>query len=175
MMRPSVAAAFLIVTATISLSAAPPARSSAQKSPPQPGGSATATAAPQYLNVKGAGATTGNAVAQEEQLPTTVLELLTELAARMQSVEKMIEDGDLGAVWYPAIRSKDIVLSLEENHLGDLPPAQRAKTQSAVKRLTLAAWQIDAAGDLGDKKRLLALYQDFSKAIAEIQSVYETK
>jgi hypothetical protein len=44
-----------------------------------------------------------------------------------------------------------------------------------VKQLTLAAWQIDAAGDLGNKEKLLPLYRDFSAAIAEIKAVYGTK
>jgi len=44
-----------------------------------------------------------------------------------------------------------------------------------VKRLTLAAWQIDAAGDLGNRERLLPLYRDFSAAIADIQTIYGTR
>ena len=46
---------------------------------------------------------------------------------------------------------------------------------SAVKRLTLAAWQIDAAGDLGNRERLMPLYRDFSAAIEDIQKIYETR
>jgi len=59
--------------------------------------------------------------------------------------------------------------------MSDLPEAQRPKMASAVRRLTLAAWQIDAAGDLGNKERLLPLYRDFSAAIAEIEAVMETQ
>jgi hypothetical protein len=47
--------------------------------------------------------------------------------------------------------------------------------KSAVKRLTFAAWQIDAAGDLGNKERLLPLYRDFSAAVADVQAVYGAK
>jgi hypothetical protein len=43
---------------------------------------------------------------------------------------------------------------------------------SAVQRLTLAAWQIDAAGDLGNKERLLELARDFTQAIADIEGLY---
>lgn len=46
--------------------------------------------------------------------------------------------------------------------------------QSAVKRLTLAAWQIDAAGDLGNKELVQPLCQDFAAAVADIQAAYGT-
>ena len=81
----------------------------------------------------------------------------------------------MSAVWYPAIGAKDVALTLEQNHINDVPEARRAEMASAVKRLTLAAWQIDAAGDLGNRERLLPLYRDFSAAIADIQTIYGTR
>ncbi len=74
-----------------------------------------------------------------------------------------------------AIGAKDVALTLEQNHMNDVPEARRADMASAVKRLTLAAWQIDAAGDLGNRERLLPLYRDFSAAIADIQTIYGTR
>ena len=113
-------------------------------------------------------------VAREEPLPASTPELLAELAKRAQSVTKLLEEGDLGGLWYPAIGAKDVALALEEKHMNELPEAQRPKMVSVVRRLTLAAWQIDAAGDLGNKERLLPLYRDFSAAIADIQALYGT-
>ena len=80
-----------------------------------------------------------------------------------------------GGLWYPAIGAKDVALALEDNHVNDLPEAQRPKLASAVKRLTLAAWQIDAAGDLGNKDLRAAVVQDFSAAVADIQAAYGTR
>ena len=117
----------------------------------------------------------GTRSGREEALPTTTPELLAELAKRAQSVKTLLDEGNLAGLWYPAIGAKDVALALEENHMNDLPEAQRPKMASAVKRLTLAAWQIDAAGDLGNKERLLPLYRDFSAAIADIQAVYGTR
>ena len=90
-------------------------------------------------------------------------------------MKTLLEEGNLGGVWFPAIGAKDIALALEEKHIKELPEAQRPKMARAVKRLTLAAWQIDATGDLGNKERLLPLYRDFSAAVADIQSVYGTR
>ena len=103
-----------------------------------------------------------NAIRPEEPLPTTTAGLLTELANRAQSVKALLDEGNLGGLWYPALRAKDVAVALEENHVSDIAEAQRSKMASAVKRLTLAAWQIDAAGDLGNKERLLPLYRDFA-------------
>jgi Copper binding periplasmic protein CusF len=117
----------------------------------------------------------GNSIAPEEVLPTTTTELLAELEKRAQSVKTLLEQGNLGGLWYPAIGAKDVALALEQNHLNDVPEARRAEMASAVKRLTLAAWQIDAAGDLGNRERLLPLYRDFAAAIADIQTIYGSR
>ena len=111
----------------------------------------------------------------EEQLPTTTPELVAELAKRAQAVGKALDQGDLTGLWYPAIGAKDVALALEENHISELPEGQRPRMMSAVKRLTMAAWEIDAAGDLGNKERLLPLYRDFSAAVADIQSIYASR
>ena len=181
---PSLAVSLPVPTAARSKPQTPPpavAASAASSAPTEPS-TPTGTSAPQTGG--GAAATlvpldpytsTGNPVAREEPLPTTTPELLAELAKRAQSVKTLLEEGNLGGVWYPAIGAKDVALALEEKHITELPEAQRLKMASAVKRLTLAAWQIDATGDLGNKERLLPLYRDFAAAVAEIQSVYETR
>jgi Cu/Ag efflux protein CusF len=118
------------------------------------------------------GSTTPVPFRSEPPLPTTTPELLAELAKRAQSVKTALDQGDLTGLWYPAIGAKEVALALEENHLSEIPEAQRLKMESAVKQLTMAAWQIDAAGDLGNKERLIPLYRDFAAAIADIESAY---
>ena len=119
--------------------------------------------------------TSTTVVARDKGLPTTTPELLAELSKRADSVTALLDKGDLAGLWYPAIGAKDVALALEENHAAELPETQRAKMAGAVRRLTLAAWQIDAAGDLGNKERLLPLYKDFSAAIADIKAIYGAK
>jgi hypothetical protein len=115
------------------------------------------------------------ALRPEPPLPTTTPELLAELAKRAQTLTKALDQGDLGGLWYPAIGAKEVALALEENHLSELPEQQRPKMASAVRRLTMAAWQIDAAGDLGNKERLMPFYRNFSAAAADIESLYGTR
>jgi hypothetical protein len=112
---------------------------------------------------------------QAEPLPTTTPELLAELTKRGQALTKALDQGDFTGLWYPAIGAKDVALALEESHITEIPEAQRPNLASAVKRLTMAAWQIDAAGDLGNKERLLPLCREFSAAIADIESIYGSR
>ena len=108
----------------------------------------------------------------QEVLPTTTPELLAELKDRSDSVDSLLQQGNLGGVWYPALRAKDVALALEENHLNELSDSLRARMTSAVKQLTVVSWQIDAAGDLGNKEKLTALHQQFAAAVADIQTLY---
>ena len=119
--------------------------------------------------------TSGPPASREEPLPNTTPELLAELAKRAESVTELLRDGKLDGIWYPAIGAKNVALALEENHLSELPAAQQPKMLSAVKRLTLAAWQIDSLGDLGNKEKLSPSVRDFSAAVAEIQSLYGSR
>ena len=109
---------------------------------------------------------------QVEVLPDSKSELLALLKQRSDDVNTALQQGQLGGVWYPAIGTKDVALALQEKHLEGLSSPQRAELEGAVKLLTVAAWQIDAAGDLGDRERLTELYQQFTAAVADIQGIY---
>ena len=146
-----------------SAAAAPTGSQSASNPPPQP-------AAPAQSDNY-----TPSTVKQEAPLPATVPELLAELGKRAQAVKTALDQGDLTGLWYPAIGTKDIALALEGSHSSEIPENQHSKLESAVERLTKAAWQIDAAGDLGNKEKVLPLYQDFATAVADIESVYATR
>jgi hypothetical protein len=75
-------------------------------------------------------------------------------------------------VWFPATTAKDVALALLENHAADLSDQQRTTLSGATKRIVLAAWDIDAFGDLGDKQKLNEAYKVFAAAVADIKSVY---
>jgi hypothetical protein len=109
---------------------------------------------------------------REENLPDTTDLLLAELRHRSKEVESLLEQGDFGSIWLPALRVKDVALALEENHLKEVSDRRRPMVTSAVTRLTVVAWQIDSAGDLGNKEKLNELYKLFSAAVADIESIY---
>jgi hypothetical protein len=104
-------------------------------------------------------------------LPTTTRELLADLLTQDHEVQSLLAGGALGDVWRPAITAKEIALALE-GHEDELSPEQRPIAAGARKRLVLAAWQMDAYGDLGDRQKLNDAYGFFAAAIDDIRAVY---
>jgi Cu/Ag efflux protein CusF len=107
-----------------------------------------------------------------DPLPETTQDLLAELQKNMESVTKEWQDGSLGAIWYPALRVKDVALTLQRNHANDIADSKQAQLTSAVQQVTLSAWQIDSAGDLGNKEKIAVLYDAFRAAVGEILGLY---
>ena len=106
-----------------------------------------------------------------EMLPGTSVALLALLDARSDEVRALIEKGDFGAVYVPALVSKEIALALE-GHLAELPDARRPQGTNAVRRLVLAAWQLDFFGDLGNRERLTAVQVRFSGAVTDLKTAF---
>jgi Cu/Ag efflux protein CusF len=105
-------------------------------------------------------------------LPDTKQDLLAELQKNMDSVTKLWRDGTLSGLWYPALRAKDIALKLQKDHGHDIPEGRQPELTSAVQRTTLSAWQIDSAGDLGNKEKIAVLYEVFHTAVGDILGLY---
>ena len=149
--------------------AAPPAKAPAA---PASQTSAAATPPPPTTTIADTSGASFAGVAAQDILPTTTPELLAELAKRSASVDSLLQEGQLGGMWFPALGAKDVALALEENHASELPDTQRNDLASAVKQVTLSAWQIDAAGDLGNKDRLIELCAGFAAAVTRIETLY---
>jgi hypothetical protein len=105
-------------------------------------------------------------------LPDTKQDLLAELQTNMDSVTKRWQEGNLSGLWYPALRVKDVVLKLQQDHRTDISDDKQPELTSAVQRVTLSAWQIDSAGDLGNKEKIAVLYGVFYTAVREILGLY---
>ncbi len=105
-------------------------------------------------------------------LPDTKQDLLAELQTSMDSVTKLWQEGNLSGLWYPALRAKDVVLKLQRDHGNDIADDKQPELASAVQRLTLSAWQIDSAGDLGNKEKVAAPYGVFHVAVGNILELY---
>ena len=107
-------------------------------------------------------------------LPTTSAELLTLLALRHAEVKTLIGEGSLGLVYVPATLAKEIALALAD-HAGELRDDQAVSLNLGVRRLVLAAWRLDQYGDLGDRERLVAVYDEFADAASDIQAAYAAR
>ena len=107
----------------------------------------------------------------EAVLPHTAGELVKLIALCGGTAQKLISDGQLGSVFLPAMLGKDIALALE-GHINELPEQRKGEAASAIRRLVLAAWQLDAYGDLGNREKLSETYNLFAAAVADITSAY---
>ena len=68
-----------------------------------------------------------------DPLPETKQDLLAELRKNMESVTKEWQDGNLGAIWYPALRVKDVALKLQREHANDIADSSQAQFAGAVQ------------------------------------------
>ena len=109
-----------------------------------------------------------------ESLPTATPELVAVLTAKHEEVKGLLDRGQLGAIYVPALLGKDAALRLDE-HVNELPAQARVTVSDAVRRLVLAAWQLDSYGDLGDQVKVTQAYERFAAAVTTIVSAYAPK
>src|SRR5262245_42301737 len=107
----------------------------------------------------------------ETKLPSGTPELLAELAKRAGDVESLVNEGNLSQVWLPATATKTVALVLE-SHATSLPERQRVAVSDSVKRVVTSAWELDAFGDLGDRKRITEAYQRLATAVNDLKAAY---
>jgi hypothetical protein len=107
----------------------------------------------------------------ETKLPSGTPELLTELSKRAGDVEQLVNEGNLSQVWLPATATKTVALVLE-NHANSLPERQRVAVTDSVKRVVTSAWELDAYGDLGDRKKITEAYQRLATAVGDLKAAY---
>ena len=93
--------------------------------------------------------------------------LLDDLRAQRAEVESLTKAGTLGAIYVPALRAKDLALEIQSQQHG----ANEEAIEATVKRIVVAAYQLDTYGDLGDGERVQDAYRAFSAAILQLDSL----
>jgi hypothetical protein len=111
------------------------------------------------------------AALDESTLPAGMPALVAELSKRSLEVQQMVNDGNLGQVWLPAMGTKTVALALG-SHADALPERERAAASLAVKRVVMSAWELDAYGDMGNKQRMSEAYERLAAAVAELKAAY---
>ena len=108
---------------------------------------------------------------ESSPLPESVSALVKLLVMCRDTAQMLIAEGQFGFVFLPAMEGKDVALALED-HVDGLAVAEKRRAISAIRRLVIAAWRVDADGDTGNKERLSASYDLFAAAIKEVTSAY---
>lgn len=148
--------------------ARPRVRSTTAPAPAPPGPATVTPSSPAPMR------TEAYTLRASDPLPGTVADLVAFLAERTQEIQSLVARGQLGAVYVPALLGKDAALALERQAASRLPNATRAEAGRATRRLVLAAWQLDAAGDLGDATKVSTALDAFTAAARTIQAAHAT-
>ncbi len=93
------------------------------------------------------------------------------LAERVATVEALVKKRAFNEVWVPAFQAKDLALWLDIRTAA-LPGARRPAAQVAIERLVRAAWEIDAAGDTGNKDDVQQAYDALAAAARDVEQVF---
>ena len=104
-------------------------------------------------------------------IPTSMSGMLEHLGAREKEVGELVSRGDFAAVWVPAFQAKDTAIALEP-HLGHLSPQRREAGEPALARVVRTAWLLDAAGDVGNRTQIEAVYAAFKTAVADVLTAF---
>jgi hypothetical protein len=163
---------FALVVAVVSLTA-PHAVFAAMsaRAPQDPAAQAAATPGSAGHILTNCDANMSRLDAEQSSLPASSGELLKLIVMCRDRAQSLIAAGDPGSVFLPAMLGKDVALALEA-HASELPDARKKEALAAIRRLVLAAWQLDADGDLGNREKLSQSYDRFSAAVAGITSAY---
>ena len=97
--------------------------------------------------------------------------MLEHLDVRTKQVGELIARGDFAAVWVPAFQAKDIAVALEP-HLAHLPAEKRDAGAPALTRVVRTAWLLDAAGDVGNREQIEAVYTAFTAAVGDALAAF---
>jgi hypothetical protein len=104
-------------------------------------------------------------------IPTSMSGMLEHLEVREKQVGELIARGDFAAVWVPAFQAKDIAIALEP-HAAHLSSDKRDAGEPALARVVRTAWLLDAAGDVGNRAQIEAVYAAFKTAVADTLAAF---
>ena len=104
-------------------------------------------------------------------IPTSMSGMLEQLDVRQRQVGDLIAKGDFAAVWVPAFQAKDLAIALEP-HVGHLAPDRRDAGGPALARVVRTAWLLDAAGDVGNRAQIEAVYAAFKSAVTDALAAF---
>jgi len=104
-------------------------------------------------------------------IPASMSGMLEQLEVREKQVGQLIAKGDFAAVWVPAFQAKDLAIALEP-HVAHLSPDKRDAGEPALARVVRTAWLLDAAGDVGNRGQIEAVYAAFKAAVADALTAF---
>jgi hypothetical protein len=105
-----------------------------------------------------------NATADKPNAPSS---LLSDLKSRSGEISELLKTGVLGGLYVPALQAKDLALEIQAKQ----PAVNQEALEASVKRIVIAAYQLDNYGDLGDAEQAREAFRGMGAAIAQLESL----
>lgn len=107
-------------------------------------------------------------------LPNNTADLVMLMDLRTREVRTLIDEGNLTQVYLPAMLTKQLALAMAD-HVDEFGAERRSALMLDIKRIVLAAWHLDRAGDLGNRDELVRGYEELDRAVTDVKGAYATR
>lgn len=95
--------------------------------------------------------------------------LLAALKARQAEVASLVSDGQLAAIYLPALQAKDAALEIQARY--SAAPLDHSALEAGVRQIVIAAYELDSYGDMGDGQKVGEAFSAFNAAVSAIDSL----
>jgi hypothetical protein len=106
--------------------------------------------------------------------PEALPDVLAQLRARNGEIKALMERGEFGSIYVPALQAKELALALE-THRSELGPGVETLLDAALNRMVRCAYLLDVVGDLGNRDQVVAAYAQFEAAARDAEAAFVTK
>lgn len=107
-------------------------------------------------------------------MPRTAEALASLLGQHRDEVKHLLTQGQFGALYIPALLSKDVALAFQA-HVDERPATARGAVTRAIAQVVRSAFQIDAFGDMGNRQQLERAFTEYSKAVDVLREQYAAR
>jgi hypothetical protein len=107
-------------------------------------------------------------------IPDALPDVLAQLRARNGEIKALIERGEFGSIYVPALQAMELALALEA-HRSEVRPGAEKLLDMAQNRVVRYAYLLDVVGDLGNRGLVVAAYAQFEAAERDVEAAFVIK
>jgi hypothetical protein len=107
-------------------------------------------------------------------IPDALPDVLAQLRVRNGEIKELMERGEFGSIYVPALQAMELTLALEI-HRSELRPGAEKLLDVAQNRVVRYAYLLDVVGDLGNRGLVVAAYAQFEAAERDVEAAFIKK
>jgi hypothetical protein len=112
--------------------------------------------------------------ALQTTIPDALPDVLAQLRVRNGEINELIERGEFGSIYVPALQAMELALALE-THQSELRPGAEKLVDAAQNRVVRYAYLLDVVGDLGNRELVVAAYARYESAERDLEDAFVKK